>query len=96
MTGTHRQREKLAWIAKTDPRPHRACLLKEGLRYVSIVKGEAGKQALERWLSRARRCRIPAFTRLARLARSKLYRRMGPVSLNRCALRRRRRTRRKQ
>lgn len=63
---TDRQREKLAWIAKTDPRLHRAYLLKEGLRYVFAVKGEAGKQALERWLSWARRCRIPAFVRLAR------------------------------
>jgi transposase len=63
---TDRQREKLAWIAKTDPRLHRAYLLKEGLRYVFAVKGQAGKDALERWLSWARRCQIPAFTRLAR------------------------------
>ena len=63
---TDRQREKLAWIAKTDPRLHRAYLLKEGLRYVFIVKGQAGKEALERWLSWARRCRIRAFIRLAR------------------------------
>lgn len=63
---TDRQREKLAWIAKTDPRLHRAYLLKEGLRYVFAVKGQAGKEALDRWLSWARRSRIPAFTRLAR------------------------------
>ena len=63
---TDRQREKLAWIAKTDPRLHRAYLLKEGLRYVFIAKGEAGKTALDRWLTWARRCRIPAFVRLAR------------------------------
>ena len=63
---TDRQREKLAWIAKTDPRLHRAYLLKEGLRYVFAVKGEAGKQALDRWLSWARRCRIPAFVHLAK------------------------------
>ena len=31
---TDQQRDKLAWIAKTDPRLHRAYLLKEGLRYV--------------------------------------------------------------
>jgi transposase len=62
---TGRQRDKLAWIAKTDPRLHRAYLLKEGLRYVFTVKGEAGKQALDRWLSWARRCRIPAFVHLA-------------------------------
>jgi transposase len=63
---TDRQREKLAWIAKTDPRLHRAYLLKEGLRYVFAVKSEAGKQALDRWLSWARRCRIPAFVHLAK------------------------------
>jgi transposase len=63
---TDRQRDKLAWIAKTDPRLHRAYLLKEGLRFVFQVKGEAGKQALDRWLSWARRCRIPAFVHLAK------------------------------
>jgi transposase len=62
---TDRQRAKLAWIAKTDPRLHRAYLLKEALRYVFTVKGEAGKVALDRWLSWARRCRIPAFVHLA-------------------------------
>lgn len=31
---TTRQQAKLAWIARTDPTPHRACLLKEGLRPV--------------------------------------------------------------
>lgn len=73
---TDRQREKLAWIAKTDPRLHRAYLLKEGLRYVFIAKGEPGKHALDRWLSWARRCRIPAFVRLARRiagARDKIH-----------------------
>jgi transposase len=60
-----RQAAKLAWIAKTDPRLHRAYLLKEGLRHVFAVKGEAGKDALDRWLSWARRCRLPSFVRLA-------------------------------
>jgi transposase len=63
---TDQQHDKLAWIAKTDPRLYRAYLLKEGLRYVFAVKGEAGKQALERWLSWARRCRITAFVHLAK------------------------------
>ena len=63
---TERQRDKLAWIAKTDPRLHRAYLLKEGLRYVFAVKGEAGQHALERWLSWACRCRIPAFVNLGK------------------------------
>jgi transposase len=65
-TLTKRQADKLAWIAKTDPRLHRAWLLKEGLRYVFAVKGDAGKMALDRWLTWARRCRIRAFVRLAR------------------------------
>jgi transposase len=63
---TENQTAKLAWIAKTEPRLHRAYLLKEGLRYVFEVKGEAGRHALDRWISWARRCRIPAFVELAR------------------------------
>ncbi|MGW4485848.1 ISL3 family transposase, partial [Amycolatopsis sp. NPDC004368] len=57
---------KLAWIAATSPRLHRAYLLKEGLRYIFTVKSEAGKQALERWCAWAQRCRIPAFVDLGR------------------------------
>jgi transposase len=67
---TEHQREKLVWIATTDPRLYRAYLLKEGLRYVFAVKGQAGKDALERWLSWARRCRIPAFVHLAKRIRA--------------------------
>jgi transposase len=63
---TEHQREKLAWIAKTDPQLWRAYLLKEGLRHVFAVKGRAERDALDRWLSWAARCRIPAFTDLAR------------------------------
>lgn len=61
---TDNQRAKLDWIATTDPRLHRAYLLKEGLRHVFKVKGDAGKEALDRWISWARRCRIPAFVEL--------------------------------
>ncbi len=61
---TDRQADKLAWIAKTDPRLHRAYLLKEGLRHVFAVKGDAAKEALDRWQSWAARCRIPAFVAL--------------------------------
>jgi transposase len=63
---TGRQRAQLDWIAKTDPRLWRAYLLKEGLRYAFAVKGEAGKIALDRWASWARRSRIPAFVQLQR------------------------------
>src|SRR6476661_5974820 len=62
---TERQTAKLAWIAKTDTRLYRAYLLKEGLRHVFSVKDEEGKQALDRWISWARRCRIPVFVELA-------------------------------
>jgi transposase len=63
---TEAQREKLDWIAKTNPRLHRGYLLKEGLRLVFKLGGEAGKEALDRWISWARRCRIPAFVELQR------------------------------
>jgi transposase len=59
------QKTELDWIAKTDTRLWRAYLLKEGLRYVFAVKGDAGKHALDRWLSWARRSRLPAFVKLA-------------------------------
>ena len=61
-----RQRQQLEWIAKTDPRLWRAYLLKEGLRYVFAVKGEEGKEALDKWLTWARRSQLPAFIHLAR------------------------------
>jgi transposase len=62
---TANQTDKLAWIAKTDPRIYRAYLLKEGLRHVFAVKGEEGKQALDKWMCWAWRCQIPAFIKLA-------------------------------
>src|SRR5213076_116952 len=43
-----------------------AYLLKEGLRYVFAVKGDAGKDALDKWLTWARRSRLPALTELAK------------------------------
>ena len=61
-----RQRQQLDWIAKTDPKLWRAYLLKEGLRYVFAVKGAEGKEALEKWLSWARRSQLPAFIELAK------------------------------
>jgi len=70
---TDHQAAQLEWIAKTDPRLHRAYLLKEGLRFVFAVKGDAGKDALDRWLSWARRSQIPAFVDLARkIARNRV------------------------
>ncbi|MEV0705044.1 transposase, partial [Saccharopolyspora sp. NPDC050389] len=70
LTGT--QQTKLAWIAKTEPRLHRAYLLKEGLRLVFAVSGDDGKHALDRWLSWAARSRIPEFVKLGRTIRAEL------------------------
>ncbi len=69
-TLTERQRHKLAWIARTDERLWRAYLLKEGLRYVFAIKGEAGKVALKRWLAWAQRSRLPSFIAVARRVRA--------------------------
>jgi transposase len=63
---TAHQRHQLDWIRKTDPRLFRAYLLKEALRYVFAVKGDEGKAALEIWIQRARRSRLPAFVKLQR------------------------------
>ena len=60
------QRHQLDWIAKTDPRLWRAYLLKEGLRYVFATKGPEGKEALDRWLSWARRSQLESFVHLAK------------------------------
>jgi transposase len=63
---TGRQRRRLAWIAKVNDRLYRAYLLKEELRLVFRLKGVRATVLLEAWLGWARRCRIPAFVRLAR------------------------------
>ncbi len=63
---TVRQEAKLAWIAKTDPRLHRAYLLKEGLRTIFQLPLTEAAEAIDRWISWARRCRIPEFVSLQR------------------------------
>lgn len=55
---------KLPWIAATDPRLCRAYLLEEGLRVVFQLPHVEAVDALDRCISWARRCRIPAFVRL--------------------------------
>jgi transposase len=63
------QQAKLAWIAKTHPTLYRAWALKEGLRTVFVAaraSPHAAVQALDRWISWARRCRIDAFVDLQR------------------------------
>jgi transposase len=63
---TERQRAKVEWIAKTDPRLYRAYLLKEGLRLVFQLPAHEAPVALDRWIGWARRSRIPNFVRLQR------------------------------
>ena len=54
---------KLAWIVQTDPRLGRAYYLKEGLRVIFKLPYDQAAEALDRWVARARRCRIPAHGR---------------------------------
>ncbi len=61
---TENQQVKLTWIAATDPRLYRAYLLKEGLRLIFTMPHAAAVEALERWISWARRSRLPAFVKL--------------------------------
>ena len=63
---TAHQTAQLAWIATSSPRLHRAYLLKEGLRHVFKLRGQAGKHALKTWLAWAQRCRIGVFVQLGR------------------------------
>ena len=63
---TDRQQAKLEWIAKTDPRLYRAYLLKEGLRTIFKLPVDQAAEALDRWVSWARRCRIESFVLLQR------------------------------
>ncbi|WP_115728374.1 ISL3 family transposase [Actinomyces culturomici] len=69
---TEKQTVQLRWIAKTSPRLYRAYLLKEGLRAVFKLPLQEATEALEKWLSWARRCRISAFVKLARSIRAHL------------------------
>jgi len=66
---TAKQQQQLEWVAKNDPRLHRAYLLKEGLRHVFALGGQDGIEALASWLWWASHCRIPAFVALARKVR---------------------------
>jgi transposase len=63
---TDRQRAKLDWIAKTDPRLYRAYLLKEGLRTIFKLPIDQAAEALDMWVGWARRCRIEPFLVLQR------------------------------
>lgn len=66
---TEPQQAKLAWVATLNGPLYRAYLLKEQLREIFALKGQAGIDLLDRWLGWAARCRIPAFVELGRRIR---------------------------
>lgn len=61
---TENQATQLKWIADTDPRLHRAYLLKEALRVIFTMDHQQAAVAIDQWVAWARRCRIPAFVKL--------------------------------
>jgi transposase len=63
---TDRQRAKLSEIQKTNGPVYRAYLLKEQLRQIYRLPATLAEQLLDQWLAWARRCRMPAFVKLAR------------------------------
>lgn len=66
---TEAQKVKLASIKRHNGPLYRAYLLKEQLREVIALKGEAGVALLARWLSWACRCRLQPFVDLQRRIR---------------------------
>lgn len=62
---TARQQAKLASIQHTNQPLYRAYLLKEQLRQIYRLPAEQALELLDRWLAWARRCRLPAFVKLA-------------------------------
>jgi transposase len=66
---TEKQQAKLDWVAANHPMLWRAYQLKEALRGVFGLPPADAADALQRWLSWARRCRIPAFVELQRRIR---------------------------
>jgi transposase len=67
---TRRQTAKLADIARINKPLYRAYLLKEQLREIFRLPFRAAVVLLDHWLGWARRCRLPAFVRLARSIRA--------------------------
>jgi transposase len=67
---TDRQHERLSMIASEDRQIDRAHKQKESLRKVfKLNNPELAEEYLEKWISRAQRCRIPAFVELQRKIR---------------------------
>jgi transposase len=66
---TDSQQAQLEMVAISNPKLHRAYLLKEGLRLIFHMPPEDAARALDRWLSWAQRCRIKQFVELGRKVR---------------------------
>jgi transposase len=66
---TDRQQAKLGWVAANHPILWRAYQLKEALRLVFRLPPSEAGDALDAWMTWARRCRIPAFVELQRRIR---------------------------
>jgi len=66
---TANQQAKLSWVQRTNAPLYRAYLLKEQLRLVFKLRGDAGIAVLKAWLAWASRSKIPSFVRLARSIR---------------------------
>ena len=67
---TEKQKERLAIIQSEDPLIARGHALKESLRQVfKLHDAELAEEYLDKWISRAQRCRIPAFVELQRKIR---------------------------
>jgi transposase len=63
------QQAQLEMVAISNPKLHRAYLLKEGLRLIFHMPIKGAAAALDRWLSWASRCRIKQFVELGRKVR---------------------------
>jgi transposase len=63
---TDRQETKLASIQATNRPLYRAYLLKEQLRQIYWLPAAQALELVNQWLAWARRCRLPAFVKLAR------------------------------
>jgi transposase len=63
---TRNQQAAIEMLIKSNPRLHRAYLLKESLRSVFRYSYDEAKMELKHWLAWAQRCRIPEFVELGR------------------------------
>lgn len=69
---TERQKAALEMAAISQPRLHRAYLLKEGLRLALKLPADEIREGIEEWRGRAWRSRIPEFVELQRKIRRHL------------------------